>query len=442
MANLTIAVTAGAAASVQYRLNGKDLGNASLRLSSYNAAVEAENTYKIEHTTSDTIMVTTLSGGPVRMDYISYAYERPKPQPRLATDPFPVPEYVYAITNQDHHADPQADLVIIIPTSQKLRPQAERLAQMHRDRDSMRVNIVPADELYNEFSSGTPDANAYRRYLKMLYDRAGDDEAQMPKHLLLFGDAVWDCRMLTPECRSLNADDYLLAHESENSFSETDCYVNDGWMTLLDEGEGGASIRNDKEDVAVGRIPVTTTAEAKAVVDKIIAYANNAHAGDWANTIMFMGDDGNNNLHMRDVDATAEYIGQLYPGYQIKKVMWDAYTRVSTSTGNRYPEVSRLLKQQQQAAPLLWTMRATVWSIRSPTSQYLPSATSARLPIRTCRFGSRPLVMSCLSTRARRRSARPPCSTPRVDPWPSGARRARSMPITISLSTMPFCAMC
>ena len=50
----------------------------------------------------------------------------------------------------------------------------------------MRVNIVPADELYNEFSSGTPDANAYRRYLKMLYDRAGDDEAQMPKHLLLF----------------------------------------------------------------------------------------------------------------------------------------------------------------------------------------------------------------------------------------------------------------
>lgn len=72
-------------------------------------------------------MVTTLSGGPVRMDYISYAYERPKPQPRLATDPFPVPEYVYAITNQDHHADPQADLVIIIPTSQKLRPQAERL---------------------------------------------------------------------------------------------------------------------------------------------------------------------------------------------------------------------------------------------------------------------------------------------------------------------------
>ena len=36
----------------------------------------------------------------------------------------------------------------------------------------MIVRIIPADELYNEFSSGTPDANAYRRYLKMLYDRA------------------------------------------------------------------------------------------------------------------------------------------------------------------------------------------------------------------------------------------------------------------------------
>ena len=353
-AKLAIGVTAGAAAKVQFQLNGQEIGDASLTLKSYNAGAEVEKTFEVDNlTTSDTVTVKAVSGGPLRMDYISFAYEKPVPEPRLATDAFPTPEYVYAITNQDHHADSQADLVIIIPTSQKLRQQAERLAQMHRDRDSMRVNIVPADELYNEFSSGTHDANAYRRYLKMLYDRAGEDESQMPKHLLLFGDAVWDNRMRTSECSSLNADDYLLAHESENSFSETDCYVNDGWLTLLDEGEGGDMIRNDKEDVAVGRIPVSTAADAKTVVDKIMAYVNNANAGDWENTIMFMGDDGNNNLHMKDVNATAENIAQLYPGYQIKKVMWDAYTRVSTSTGNRYPEVSRLIKQQQQSGALI-----------------------------------------------------------------------------------------
>lgn len=353
-AKLAVCATAGVISMVKFYLNGRELGETRIKPGSYCAAGEVEQVFEVDNlAATDSVRVEVLSGGPVRMDYIAFAYENPAPKPDLATTAFPSPEYVYGITNQDHHADGQADLVIIIPTSQKLRAQAERLAQMHRDRDGMRVNIVPADELYNEFSSGTPDANAYRRYLKMLYDRAGDNEADMPSHLLLFGDAVWDCRMLTPECSSLNPDDYLLAHESENSFSETDCYVNDGWLTLLDEGEGVSAARLDKEDVAVGRIPVTTAEEAKGVVDKILAYAENANAGDWANTIMFMGDDGNNNLHMTDVDATAENIGQLYPGYQIKKVMWDAYTRVSTSTGNRYPEVSRIIKQQQQAGALV-----------------------------------------------------------------------------------------
>ena len=95
----------------------------------------------------------------------------------------------------------------------------------------MRVTIVPADELFNEFSSGTPDASAYRHYLKMLYDRA-ETESDMPRYLLLFGDAVWDNRMLISDTRRLNADDYLLCYESENSFSELYCYVNDGFFTL------------------------------------------------------------------------------------------------------------------------------------------------------------------------------------------------------------------
>ena len=52
----------------------------------------------------------------------------------------------------------------------------------------------------------------------------------MPSHLLLFGDCVWDNRMNTQECSSLSQDDFLLCHESENSFSATDCYVDDGFF--------------------------------------------------------------------------------------------------------------------------------------------------------------------------------------------------------------------
>ena len=65
-----------------------------------------------------------------------------------------------------------ADLIIILPAREDLRQQAERLAQEHRDTDGMTVTLVEAPQIYNEFSSGTPDVTAYRRLMKMLYDRA------------------------------------------------------------------------------------------------------------------------------------------------------------------------------------------------------------------------------------------------------------------------------
>ena len=98
--------------------------------------------------------------------------DKAKEMPYLSTVPFSEPEYAYRITNQNHHADEPVDMVIIIPAHQQTKAAAERLKALHETYDHLTVRIVPADELYNEFSSGTPDANAYRRYMKMLYDRA------------------------------------------------------------------------------------------------------------------------------------------------------------------------------------------------------------------------------------------------------------------------------
>ena len=68
---------------------------------------------------------------------------------------------------------------------------------------------------------------------------------------------------------------------------------------------------------------------------------------------MFMGDDGNNNLHMNDVNETAEAVMAAYPDYYVRKVMWDSYTRISSATGNTYPEVSSIIKQQQAQGALI-----------------------------------------------------------------------------------------
>ena len=304
----------------------------------------------IVKSSQNTLTLQVNSGSEVRIDYISLRYSEPKPLADLSTASLSVPEYVYRITNQDHHADSAVDMVIIIPTSQQLLSEAERLKTLHETYDSLRVRIVPADELYNEFSSGTPDANAYRRYMKMLYDRA-ETETDQPRYLLLFGDGAWDNRMLSSGWRSFSPDDFLLCYESENSFSTTKSYVSDDYFCMLDDDEG--NILKDKFDAAVGRLPARTAEEAKILVDKIYVYRTNAYAGAWQNTLCFLGDDGDQNRHMKDAEAVVQTVKSLYSCFDIKKIYWDAYTRVTSSTGNSFPDVTRLVKQQMQTGALV-----------------------------------------------------------------------------------------
>ena len=353
-AQITISVTADVAAQVFVSVNDTPVDTLNIPASSnYDHMRQAESvaTVKNVQTSNKVTISTNITQGTVRLDYVAFHTAEAAAAPDLSGGTFPTPDYVYAITNQDHHADTAVDMVIIIPTTQKLLTQAERLKALHEQQDTMRVRIVPADELFNEFSSGTPDANAYRRYMKMLYDRA-ENEADLPRYLLLMGDGAWDNRMLSSSWTAYSPDDFLLCYESENSYNATTCYVSDDYYCLLDDGEGD-NVLVGKPDVAVGRISARTADDAQVAVDKIISYTNNDNAGAWQNLVCFMGDDGNDNAHMQDADKVAKMVEQDYPTYQVKRVMWDAYTRVSSSTGNSYPDVTRLIRQQMQQGALL-----------------------------------------------------------------------------------------
>ena len=350
-----IALTADADYEATISVNDSVIATISkkITLDSYTKADEQLWQYDLQNLKAEnTISITQTAGGNLRLDYIDLQHAEPAP---ITIDE---PTYVYRITNQDHHADAATDMVIIIPTSQHLLAQAERLKAHHEQHDGLRVTIVPADELYNEFSSGTPDATAYRRYLKMLYDRATTPNDK-PRYLLLFGDGAWDNRMLTSEWSGYNTDDYLLCYESENSFSQVNCYVSDDFFCLLDDEEviqttnGNSTTYAGKPDVAVGRLPARTQDEAKTLVDKIISYAQNEYAGPWQNEICMMGDDGNDNSHMKTADKVATMIESTYPNYNVDKIYWDAYQRTSSSTGYNYPDVTRLIKQQLQNGALM-----------------------------------------------------------------------------------------
>ena len=94
----------------------------------------------------------------------------------LALDPgaaasFPKPEVVGVVPNQDLHGMLPADMLII--THPNFLSQAKDW-QMNIITGEITVEVVTTEQVYNEFSSGTPDATAYRWVLKMLYDRANE----------------------------------------------------------------------------------------------------------------------------------------------------------------------------------------------------------------------------------------------------------------------------
>ena len=131
------------------------------------------------------------------------------------TKTFHTPETVGAVTAQNLHALPQTDMVILSPPA--FLSEAERLAAKHRTkRDSISVTIVTPEQVYNEFSSGTPDATAIRRFMKMFYDRRSS-ESDAPKYLLLFGDGSHDNRQLSSAWKGIDMTNFLLTYQSHFS---------------------------------------------------------------------------------------------------------------------------------------------------------------------------------------------------------------------------------
>ena len=358
---LSVALTCDASFEATVEVNDSLVGTITrtVRLDSYTEAEESVWDYELQGMlkAENTVKITQKSGGNLRLDYLSLRFDTPMAMPDLQ-GALPIPEYVYNIMNQDHHADEPVDMIIIIPTNQQVLAQAERIKTWHEENDGLRTRIVPADELYNEFSSGTPDATAYRRYLKMFYDRAQTDQ-DIPRYLLLFGDGAWDNRMNGADWTGCDPDDFLLCFESENSFSHVNCYVSDDFFCLLDDEEeiqkksGNTYTYLGKPDVAVGRYPARTAEEAEVLVNKTLDYAVNKYAGSWQNVICVMGDDGNANVHMATADKVATLVENTYPGYDIKKIYWDAYQRTSSSTGYSYPDVTQLIKQQLTSGVLM-----------------------------------------------------------------------------------------
>lgn len=242
----------------------------------------------------------------------------------------PAPKLVGEVENQDLHGRSTPDMVIV-STTENLT-QAERIAEVHRQTDGMDVVVVNQELVYNEFSSGSADPAAIRKYMKMLYDRsnnpaAGDSETTPGnlRYLLLMGRPTYDNRHLTSEMSSRSYST-LPTWTTDVGLNENVAYSSDDLFAML-EDNSGLRWGNERLCIAVGRIPSTSDASAKVLVDKIIDYINNPSGGEWASRMVLTADDQNDSDHLLQSE-------QMYTGFRsralgdninYKKIYFGAY---------------------------------------------------------------------------------------------------------------------
>lgn len=246
-------------------------------------------------------------------------------------------ETVGDISNQDLHALNDIDYVIICPEGYE--DVSTDLARAHEEKESITWAVVTDQQVYNEFSSGTPDASAYRWLMKMLYDRAKNGMGQKPRWLLLMGHGSFDNRDLL---RNTSGSKLLLTYQAENSLNEVNAYATDDYFGWLDDNDcidsyGNWNASQGKMDIGVGRLPFDSHAEARTTVDKLIRYIRNEQTGKWKNRLVYLADDGENGMHTRTAEESAERVRKKNPDFVVHKIFLDAYPQEVNASGESYP---------------------------------------------------------------------------------------------------------
>jgi len=255
-----------------------------------------------------------------------------------------------SVSNQNLHGQIGVDMVIVAPT--EFLSYAKRLADAHTAHDGMNVLVVTPEQVYNEFSSGTPDATAIRRMMKLYYDR-GLTDAELPDYLLLFGDGVYDNRLVTSMfSNNTSKTNKILTYQSVESSDGHYSYVTDDYFGFLDDSEG-SSLSSAKLDIGIGRFTVSSAKEAEIAVNKAISYMYNSKMGPWKNRLLFLADNGDSYLHVGQADALANMVGWAHPEFMINKIYIDTYTKVTGASGVTVPDANTKFAELLNAGLLM-----------------------------------------------------------------------------------------
>ncbi|MDE6783429.1 MAG: hypothetical protein K2J17_06890, partial [Paramuribaculum sp.] len=207
----------------------------------------------------------------------------------------PQPKYVSAVANQNLHGyDRSPDMVIF--TTRQFQAEANRLAAIHTAApDNMEVFVVVQDQVFNEFSSGSPDPGAFRKMLKMFYDR-GAEAGRPLRYAVLFGRPTFDNRNITGLIPS-DKEPVMPTWQTDEGVIESGSYTSDDIFAMLADNSG-SQLGSSRLCIAVGRIPARNVNQARTYIDKLNAYNNNNLYTQWKNNVLLMADNGNDGVFM------------------------------------------------------------------------------------------------------------------------------------------------
>ena len=270
---------------------------------------------------------------------------------------FMAPEIVGNVEKQNLHS--LKDIEYVVVTNSEFINQAKEIADFHKQEDGMNVAVVTSDQVYNEFSSGTPDPTAIRAFMKMLWDRAAKSEYGLyPQYLLLIGDGTYDNRGI------YKISDYnkIVTYQSVQSLSESDSYSCDDYFGYVEDNTFGYDrlYTNKRINIGVGRFPVSKAEQAEDLVNKVKQYYTSSQ-GEWRSKIIALADDNDEkdseSQYYSFFDQQEEAIRTLKfvePRMNISRIYWDNFTCDMSGGSRRYPEVSSAITKKISEGALIF----------------------------------------------------------------------------------------
>ncbi len=233
----------------------------------------------------------------------------------------------------------------------------------HRQQQGLRTLLVSTEQVYLKFSAGMQSPQAITDFLRWATQTWPEPA---PRFILLAGDASYDpLDYLDAPNKNLVPTRFV----ATQVMGET---ASDNALTDLDD--------DGLPDLAIGRFPAQTAAEARAMVAKTIAYEQNRPAGPWAQHLLLVADDGSAAFS----DFNSEILELIPPAFPTDNLLLSPENDIRPQLLEAFNQGRGLISYMGHGALDIWA-REEIFSIKDVPKLHQ----QGRLPIM--------LVWACLN---------------------------------------------